>query len=225
LASTRGTEGHRLGSDGSRVPASERAAWTAVGQRPPRSAAAPGATSSWGGGHEVRGRANAGAGRAPRPAPSRVARPARDGRTSTNEPACALPAEVTAGTVVKNSKTSLTTWFWAAYLMTTDKRGLSALLLKRVQVGRGQRGGCRPTGPRTAEGKARSSRNAWKGGHRQSQQEAARLLPHIEAGDVEARAVVMRRFLAGDVELFLRCLDLVAGGSPLCQPGCSPVAP
>ena len=30
-----------------------------------------------------------------------------------------------------NSKTPLTTWFWAAYLMTTDKRGLSALLLQR----------------------------------------------------------------------------------------------
>jgi len=38
---------------------------------------------------------------------------------------------VTAGTVLHNSKTPLTTWFWAAYLMTTDKRGLSALLLQR----------------------------------------------------------------------------------------------
>jgi hypothetical protein len=26
---------------------------------------------------------------------------------------------------------ALTTWFWAAYLMTTDKRGVSALLLQR----------------------------------------------------------------------------------------------
>ena len=25
----------------------------------------------------------------------------------------------------------LTVWFWAAYLMTTDKRGISALLLQR----------------------------------------------------------------------------------------------
>jgi len=33
--------------------------------------------------------------------------------------------------VLHNSKTPLTTWFWAAYLMTTDKRGLSALLLQR----------------------------------------------------------------------------------------------
>jgi hypothetical protein len=33
--------------------------------------------------------------------------------------------------VLHRSKTSLTTWFWAAYLMTTDKRGVSALLLQR----------------------------------------------------------------------------------------------
>ena len=29
------------------------------------------------------------------------------------------------------TKTPLTIWFWAAYLMTTDKRGISALLLQR----------------------------------------------------------------------------------------------
>ena len=34
------------------------------------------------------------------------------------------------------TKTPLTVWFWAAYLMTTDKRGLSALLLQR-QLGLG----------------------------------------------------------------------------------------
>ena len=44
---------------------------------------------------------------------------------------CRYQASVTAGTVLHNSKTALTTWFWAAYLMTTDKRGLSALLLQR----------------------------------------------------------------------------------------------
>jgi len=33
--------------------------------------------------------------------------------------------------VLHNSKTPLTTWFWAAYLMTTDKRGLSASLLQQ----------------------------------------------------------------------------------------------
>lgn len=44
---------------------------------------------------------------------------------------CRYQVSVTAGTVLHNSKTPLTTWFWAAYLMTTDKRGLSALLLQR----------------------------------------------------------------------------------------------
>ena len=34
------------------------------------------------------------------------------------------------------TRTPLTAWFWAAYLMTTDKRGLSALLLQR-QLGLG----------------------------------------------------------------------------------------
>ena len=36
-----------------------------------------------------------------------------------------------AGTILHNTKTPLTVWFWAAYLMTTDKRGISALLLQR----------------------------------------------------------------------------------------------
>lgn len=44
---------------------------------------------------------------------------------------------VTPGTVLHNSKTPLTTWLRAAYLMTTDKRGLSALLLQR-QLGIGR---------------------------------------------------------------------------------------
>jgi transposase-like protein len=43
---------------------------------------------------------------------------------------CRYQVSLTAGTVLHNSKTPLTTWFWAAYLMTTDKRGLSALLLQ-----------------------------------------------------------------------------------------------
>ena len=38
---------------------------------------------------------------------------------------------LTAGTILHNTKTPLTHWFWAAYLMTTDKRGVSALLLQR----------------------------------------------------------------------------------------------
>jgi hypothetical protein len=44
---------------------------------------------------------------------------------------------VTAGTVLHNTKQPLTIWFWAAYLVTTDKRGFSALLLQRqLELGR-----------------------------------------------------------------------------------------
>ncbi len=50
---------------------------------------------------------------------------------------CRYQTSVTAGAVLHNSKTPLTTWFWAAYLMTTDNRGLSALLLQR-QLGIGR---------------------------------------------------------------------------------------
>jgi transposase-like protein len=45
--------------------------------------------------------------------------------------ACQHQVSLTAGTVLHNTKTPLTVWFWAAYLMTTDKRGISALLLQR----------------------------------------------------------------------------------------------
>ena len=45
--------------------------------------------------------------------------------------ACRHPVSLTSGTVLHNTKTPLTVWFWAAYLMTTDKRGVSALLLQR----------------------------------------------------------------------------------------------
>jgi transposase-like protein len=38
---------------------------------------------------------------------------------------------LTAGTILHNTKLPLTVWFWAAYLMTTDKRGIAALLLQR----------------------------------------------------------------------------------------------
>jgi len=38
---------------------------------------------------------------------------------------------LTSGTILHHTKTPLTLWFWAAYLMTTDKRGVSALLLQR----------------------------------------------------------------------------------------------
>jgi transposase-like protein len=43
---------------------------------------------------------------------------------------CRHQVSLTAGTILHNTKTPLTTWFWAAYLMTTDKRGVSALLLQ-----------------------------------------------------------------------------------------------
>jgi hypothetical protein len=45
-------------------------------------------------------------------------------------PSCRYQTSVTSGTVLHRSKAPLTTWFWAAYLMTTDKRGVSALLLQ-----------------------------------------------------------------------------------------------
>lgn len=45
--------------------------------------------------------------------------------------ACRHQVSLTSGTVLHNTKTSLTLWFWAAYLMTTDKRGVSALFLQR----------------------------------------------------------------------------------------------
>ena len=45
--------------------------------------------------------------------------------------ACRYQASLTSGTVLHNTKIPLTVWFWAAYLMTTDKRGVSAVLLQR----------------------------------------------------------------------------------------------
>ena len=45
--------------------------------------------------------------------------------------ACRHQVSLTAGTILHNTKTPRTLWFWAAYLMTTDKRGVSALLLQR----------------------------------------------------------------------------------------------
>jgi hypothetical protein len=38
---------------------------------------------------------------------------------------------LTSETILHRTKIPLTCWFWAAYLMTTDKRGVSALLLQR----------------------------------------------------------------------------------------------
>jgi transposase-like protein len=45
--------------------------------------------------------------------------------------ACRYQVSLTAGTILHNTKIPLTVWFWAAYLMTTDKRGISALLVQR----------------------------------------------------------------------------------------------
>lgn len=44
---------------------------------------------------------------------------------------CRYQVSLTAGTILHNTKTPLMLWFWAAYLMTTDTRGISALVLQR----------------------------------------------------------------------------------------------
>ena len=44
---------------------------------------------------------------------------------------CRHQVSLTAGTVLHRTKLPLTHWFWTAYLMTSDKRGVSALLLQR----------------------------------------------------------------------------------------------
>ena len=44
---------------------------------------------------------------------------------------CRHQVSLTAGTILHRTKIPLTHWFWAAYLMTTDKRGVSALLVQR----------------------------------------------------------------------------------------------
>lgn len=44
---------------------------------------------------------------------------------------CRTQVSLTAGTVLHNTRTPLSVWFWAAYLAVTDKRGISALLLQR----------------------------------------------------------------------------------------------
>lgn len=49
---------------------------------------------------------------------------------------CRHQVSLTSGTILHRTKIPLTHWFWAAYLMTTDKRGVSALLLQR-QLGVG----------------------------------------------------------------------------------------
>ena len=41
---------------------------------------------------------------------------------------CRHQVSLTSGTILHRAKIPLTHWFWAAYLMTTDKRSVSALL-------------------------------------------------------------------------------------------------
>ena len=45
--------------------------------------------------------------------------------------ACKHQASLTAGTVMHKTRTPLVKWFWAIYLLSTDKRGHSALALSR----------------------------------------------------------------------------------------------
>jgi hypothetical protein len=45
--------------------------------------------------------------------------------------ACRYDTSVTAGTVLHRTRTPLTQWFCAAYLMTTHTPGMSALQLQR----------------------------------------------------------------------------------------------
>ncbi len=45
---------------------------------------------------------------------------------------CGHQVSTTAGTIMHRTRTPLVVWFWAAYLMVTDKRGLSALGLQRA---------------------------------------------------------------------------------------------
>jgi hypothetical protein len=44
---------------------------------------------------------------------------------------CRHQVSLTSGSVLHRTKIPLTYWFWAAYLMTTGRRGVSALLLQR----------------------------------------------------------------------------------------------
>ncbi|MBW2308795.1 MAG: IS1595 family transposase, partial [Deltaproteobacteria bacterium] len=44
---------------------------------------------------------------------------------------CRHQASLTAGTVMHGTRTSLLIWFWAIYMLSTDKRGLSALCLSK----------------------------------------------------------------------------------------------
>ena len=44
---------------------------------------------------------------------------------------CRHQISLTSGTILHRTKIPIMAWFWAAYFMTTDKRGISALYLQR----------------------------------------------------------------------------------------------
>jgi transposase-like protein len=49
---------------------------------------------------------------------------------------CKFQTSLTAGTVMHRTRTPLVKWFWAIYLVATDKRGISALALSRkIDIG------------------------------------------------------------------------------------------
>jgi transposase-like protein len=49
---------------------------------------------------------------------------------------CAYQCSVTAGTIFHKTRTPLTSWFWAIYRMSHDKKGISAMqLCKEIGVG------------------------------------------------------------------------------------------
>lgn len=53
------------------------------------------------------------------------------GRWQCADPRCRYQVSLTSGTILHRTKLPLTVWFWAAYLMATDKRGLSAKHLEQ----------------------------------------------------------------------------------------------
>ena len=65
------------------------------------------------------------------PSLRRAARSSDEGPSPSNAWVAATQVSLTGGTILHNTKTPLTAWFWATYLTVTDKRGMPALLLQR----------------------------------------------------------------------------------------------
>ena len=72
--------------------------------------------------------------RCPRCGGEHAYRLARQRRWQCAGPSCRHQVSLTSGTILDNTKAPLTAWFWAAYVMATDTRGVSATLL-RDQLG------------------------------------------------------------------------------------------